>query len=154
MSNESPFQGIKVLAIDNDPGSLYLIRSLLKNMGCEVGHFDNISEAIVQLQTDHYDICFTDIDLPLATGLQLAKFIRAKISKDMPVVAVTASVAPEDKHICFEAGMTGFLSKPVGFRVLRAELERQLNRKKSSKGPLPAERTIIRNDHETDEPRL
>lgn len=127
MNEDLNLKGLKVLAIDNDLSSLYLIKLYLLNMNCEGDFVDTIEEAVAKLKTNKYDICFSDINLPVASGLQLAKFIREHISKDMPIIATTASMLAEDKHLCFESGMNGFLSKPLDINLLKAEIKLHLD---------------------------
>ena len=126
MNENKIFNKIKIIAVDNDRGSLYLIRSLLTSLGCEGDFLDTIEGAVAKLKANKYDICFTDINLPVANGLQLTRFIRDTISKDMPIIAVTGSVLPENKDICFNAGMNGFIAKPVNIKILQDEINRHL----------------------------
>jgi CheY-like chemotaxis protein len=66
-----------------------------------------------------------DVLMPEMDGLEATRLIRQRLSvEEQPVIiAMTASVLDGDRELCFEAGMDGFLSKPVTFDKLKAALE-------------------------------
>jgi CheY-like chemotaxis protein len=72
-----------------------------------------------------YDVVLMDMHMPDLDGLEATRQIRAL---DGPraqtrIIALSASVLQEDMQRCAEAGMDGFLSKPLSSRKLRSTLE-------------------------------
>jgi len=69
---------------------------------------------------DVYDMIFMDVQMPEMDGFEATRRIRM-ISKDIPIVAMTANVFREDIEKCLEAGMNWHVGKPFDFdEVLKA----------------------------------
>jgi two-component system, sensor histidine kinase and response regulator len=71
-----------------------------------------------------------DMSMPVMDGLEATRTIRSLESssgRHLPIVALTANAFEEDRNKCFQAGMDGFLSKPVSPEALRMEIERILH---------------------------
>ena len=114
------FSGLNVLVADDDLSSAKLLHLNLAHLGCNVDVANNGQEATAMLKDGkQYDLVLTDIHMPLIDGLKLAEFIRREISKDMPIIAVSASVLPEEKEICFKSGMNDFVEKPLNMERLK-----------------------------------
>lgn len=75
---------------------------------------------------DHWDLVLMDCEMPEMDGLTAVRELRAwelqQAQPRLPVIALTAHVMPEYRQRCRDAGMDGYLAKPV----LLAELDRQL----------------------------
>ena len=81
---------------------------------------NNGQEAVDKLKANNdYDICLMDLQMPVMGGIEAAKVIRAEISKDLPIIAITAAVMDEDEQKVKEAGMNSFLTKPLSIDKLR-----------------------------------
>jgi len=65
-----------------------------------------------------YDIIFMDCQMPELDGLAATAIIRASIDAKVPIIAMTAFSSQEDKKRCYEAGMNGFIMKPVDFKTV------------------------------------
>lgn len=59
-----------------------------------------------------YQIILMDMMMPVMNGCDATKAIR-KAGVEIPVVAMTANASTKDRDLCMQAGMNGFLSKPV-----------------------------------------
>jgi CheY-like chemotaxis protein len=112
-------QGLSVLvAEDNDINAL-LIRSLLTRLGHNVVVAHNGEEAVAVWRdaATPFDLILMDVQMPRLDGLGAARQIRAHeaAAKLRPVamLALTANTQAEDRDACLEAGMTGFLVKPL-----------------------------------------
>jgi CheY-like chemotaxis protein len=64
---------------------------------------------------DRFDLVFMDCQMPVMDGLEATRRIRASGARymDVPIVALTASAIEGDEEQCKEAGMNGYLAKPV-----------------------------------------
>jgi CheY-like chemotaxis protein len=64
-----------------------------------------------------YDLVLMDIQMPVLDGIETSKRIRAREAgqrvRRTPILALTANTLVEDRYACFEAGMDGFLVKPL-----------------------------------------
>jgi CheY-like chemotaxis protein len=88
-------------------------------------------QAIEMLRTERYDLVLMDIQMPDTDGLEATRAIRAgeagDRNREVPIIAMTAYATPEDEQACYDAGMSGYLSKPVSLRefatMVRSALE-------------------------------
>ena len=73
--------------------------------------------AVAALEEERFDLLLTDIHMPGMDGIEAARAIRANEEKQgrarTPIVALTADALETGKRACQEAGMDGFLTKPV-----------------------------------------
>ncbi len=71
---------------------------------------------------EYYDVIFMDVQMPKVDGLMATKHIRNELKYDNPIVALTAFADESNVKECLDAGMTGFLSKPIRRLQLRQVL--------------------------------
>ncbi len=75
------------------------------------------SAAVAATESDAFDLLLTDIHMPGMDGIEATRAIRAMEAKTMrprlPIVALTADAMETGKRACQDAGMDGFLTKPV-----------------------------------------
>jgi PAS domain S-box-containing protein len=110
-----------LVAEDNEINAL-LMRSLLTRLGHKPVVTTNGEEALESwLASDSagtpYDLVLMDIQMPKLDGIETTKRIRAREAgqrvRRTPILALTANALVEDRYACFEAGMDGFLMKPL-----------------------------------------
>jgi CheY-like chemotaxis protein len=87
---------------------------LLEYMGYQVQHALDASQALSALHEKDFDLVLMDIQLPQISGLQITQKIRSLHTKfsDIPIVALTSSIAPGDKENFIQAGLNDYLAKP------------------------------------------
>jgi PAS domain S-box-containing protein len=115
-------RGLSVLvAEDNDINAL-LMRSLLSRLGHQAVIATNGEQALeswlaAKSAGAPYDLVLMDIQMPELDGIEATKRIRlseaAQGGRRTPILALTANTLVEDRYACFEAGMDGFLVKPL-----------------------------------------
>jgi PAS domain S-box-containing protein len=115
-------RGLSVLvAEDNDINAL-LMRSLLTRLGHQAVIAANGVDALeswlaAKSAGTPYDLVLMDIQMPELDGIEATKRIRlneaAAGGRRTPILALTANTLIEDRYACFEAGMDGFLVKPL-----------------------------------------
>ena len=116
----------RVLLVENDPVSQLVAAQLLEKLGCHVEHALSGQEAVERCGREPYDLVFMDCYMPDMDGFEAAETIRRAEAggRRVPIIALTASVMPEDRKKCARAGMDDFLAKPVRpeelLRVARA----------------------------------
>ena len=126
--------GARVLLAEDNPTSRMVTEALLKKLSCEVDVAMDGRDALQKARANDYDIVFMDCYMPLMDGFQATQRIRRSESgKDLPIIALTASVAEGDRVRCLEVGMNDTISKPVRTSVLAKTIERwvPLNNKRS-----------------------
>lgn len=122
MAKELLCKGLTVLVAEDDAINQKLISLILKNMGCAVDLADNGQEAVEKVKGGKYDIVLMDLQMPIMDGLEAAEKIRKEISKDIPIIALTAAAMKEDRERAISVGMNGFLAKPINIRELQETL--------------------------------
>jgi PAS domain S-box-containing protein len=132
-----PTGGLKILLAEDNPVNALLIRELLRRRGHQVREVTTGTAAVAVVETESFDLLLTDIHMPGMDGIEAARTIRAIEEKHfrprMPIVALTADALETGKRACQEAGMDGFLTKPVD----PAELEEMFAGLFPSKDGLP-----------------
>jgi CheY-like chemotaxis protein len=85
----------------------------------------NGPEALQLATTKHYQAILMDCEMPKMDGLQATRELRRREGHDehIPVIAMTAGARAEDHAHCLDAGMDGFVSKPIDLDDLRAALD-------------------------------
>ena len=121
----SSFHG-KVLLVEDNAVNKKIATKILQKMHLEVETADNGKEAIDMCHEHAYDLIFMDVMMPVMDGLEATYKLRDEGNKT-PIVAMTANAFEEDKRKCLNAGMDGFLSKPLNKSEIVFELGRFLD---------------------------
>ena len=89
---------------------------------------ENGKRVVELAQAEHFDLILMDCDMPELDGLDATRLIRQIQAPNArtPVIALTASIAPEDRDRCLVSGMNDYLRKPVRIDVLAVALEKWL----------------------------
>src|ERR1700728_4830729 len=117
-----PVPSLSILVAEDNEINALLMRSLLTRLGHHAVITTNGEEALESWQAAKsagapYDLVLMDIQMPRLDGVETTKRIRARESgqpgRQTPILALTANTLVEDRYACFEAGMDGFLIKPL-----------------------------------------
>ncbi len=118
----STHRGFKVLLAEDNPINALLTRELLRRRGHSVVEVTTGDAAVRAMREDTFDLVLTDIHMPGMDGIEATKAIRAEEialgRPRTPIVALTADALETGKRACREAGMDGFLTKPVDPHLL------------------------------------
>jgi PAS domain S-box-containing protein len=110
-------EGLRILLAEDNPINMMLIRELLRRRGHTVTEVTNGNDAVQAVSNGRFDLLLTDIHMPGMDGIEAARAIRADETRSgrarTPIVALTADALDGGKRVCQEAGMDGFLTKPV-----------------------------------------
>ena len=105
---------LSILVVEDMPVNQKVAQHLLARFGCRTDVAASGREAIDTLEHRGYDLILMDVQMPGMDGLETTRQIRQRWpDRPLQIVAVTANVAPEDVRRCREAGMDGFLGKPI-----------------------------------------
>jgi PAS domain S-box-containing protein len=119
--------GLSVLVAEDNEINALLMRSLLTRLGHHAVITTNGEEALeswlaAKSAGAPYDLVLMDIQMPRLDGIETTKRIRTREAgqpgRQTPILALTANTLVEDRYACFEAGMDGFLIKPLDHEKL------------------------------------
>ena len=108
---------LDILLVEDGWANQKLAAGLLEKWGHRVTIANNGKEAVDLVASEkHFHLVLMDVQMPVMDGLEATRTIR-KMEADgiahLPIVAMTAHVKIGDEQRCLEAGMDGYLSKPV-----------------------------------------
>lgn len=125
-------KGRRIAIIDDDVRNIFALTAILEQYEAEIVHSENGRDGIALVNANpDIEAVLVDIMMPDVDGYEVMREIRKNNSfKTLPIIAVTAKAMEEDRAKCFEAGASGYLSKPVQTDELLAVLRAQLKRRK------------------------
>jgi PAS domain S-box-containing protein len=109
-------RGVTVLAVDDDPDALALMREILEAAGAFVRTAGSGAEALTALRDAAPDVLVTDLGMPHMDGFELIQQVREiedPALRDVPAAALTAYARSDDRRRALTAGFQLHLSKPV-----------------------------------------
>jgi CheY-like chemotaxis protein len=118
---------LNILLAEDNLINQKLATSLIQRMGHKVSVTHNGSQAVEAIETGEFDIILMDIQMPEMDGLEATKAIRTRerlIGRQrIPIIAMTAYAMAGDREQCLEAGMDGYVSKPINAQELFEAIE-------------------------------
>jgi CheY-like chemotaxis protein/HPt (histidine-containing phosphotransfer) domain-containing protein len=115
--------GRRVLLAEDHPLSQEILLEMLEDLGCDADVASDGAEAVEKARALPYDLVLMDVQMPRMNGLEATRAIRTLPGyRDTPIVGLTAYAFAEDRLRCLEAGMSGYLTKPLNSRTLAATL--------------------------------
>ena len=127
-----------VLAVDDNPINLSLIKALLKDLVTDVYTASDGHDAIEQCLHTEFDLIFMDIQMPIMDGVTAMKTIKKGVNnKNTPIVAVTALVVKEEQERFIREGMADYLSKPLDEELLKKMVHKFCKAAPAVAGPKP-----------------
>jgi CheY-like chemotaxis protein len=118
-------QGLKILIVEDHPGTQRAMQLLLRWLRCEADTVNNGQEAVEAVRVRAYDLILMDVLMPVMDGWEATRRIRAvgPIGTRPRIVGMSADPMSEDREVCVSAGMDGFLLKPMEVDALVRVLE-------------------------------
>jgi len=117
-----------ILVVEDNRTNQHVIRLLLEKAGCRVSVAGDGAHALRLCESQAFDLVFMDVQMPVMDGLEATQRLRTLGTPyaNVPILALTANAMEEDRQLCIDAGMTGFLAKPIVREELMAALRRYL----------------------------
>lgn len=117
-----------ILVVDDHPLNLELVTEILEASGHRVRQAGTAEDALALIGTDPPDLILMDIALPGMDGHAAVRRLKADPrTRPIPVVAVTSFAMSGDEERAYASGFDGYLSKPIGTRMLRQVVSRFLD---------------------------
>jgi PAS domain S-box-containing protein len=126
VATRAPARCLRVLVAEDNAINQVLTQELLTQRGHEVRLANNGLEALSAWKEGSVDVLLLDVQMPGMSGFEVATQIRAEEQKTgghLRIVALTARAMKGDRERCLEAGMDGYLSKPIQLEDLFAMVE-------------------------------
>jgi putative two-component system response regulator len=115
-----------VLVVDDTPDNLTLLAGLLGG-DCRVKLANNGARALALAQREPPDLVLLDVMMPGMDGYEVCRQLKAhEVTRDVPVIFLTALGQPEDEARGFEMGAADFIAKPISPPVVRARVKTHL----------------------------
>jgi signal transduction histidine kinase/CheY-like chemotaxis protein len=108
--------GLNILLAEDSLVNQKLAVALLEAQGYKVTVVGTGKEAVAAARVRKYDLILMDVQMPEMDGLEATDLIRAKereSGRHVPIIAMTAHAMQQDRARCLEAGMDGYVSKPI-----------------------------------------
>jgi len=128
-ADEAEAQGRLVLVAEDNATNRDIISRQLTLLGIACDIVEDGAEALAALDGKTYGMVLTDCHMPNIDGYELTRRVRENEENGeghMPVVAITASALESDAELCRQAGMDGYLTKPLELPKLKAVLDEWL----------------------------
>lgn len=120
-----------ILIVEDNEYNQKLARDVLQVKGYRVLVAETAEAGIPMALAEKPDLVLMDIHLPGMNGIEaLAKLRAAPETREIPVLAFTASVMPQDRREITSAGFDGFLSKPINLKEFLETISAALAGKK------------------------
>jgi CheY-like chemotaxis protein len=112
---------LRILLAEDSVVNQKLAVALLEKHGHAVTVASDGREALAAIEAQRFDLVLMDVQMPEMDGLDATRAIRARETRTgerVPVVAITARALAGDRERCLEAGMDGYVAKPIHAREL------------------------------------
>lgn len=105
-------KGKKILLVEDNYMNRVLAETILGQYGATLTSAENGAIAIEQLERSIFDLILMDVQMPVKNGIETTLYIRDKIDKNIPIIALTANALKKEQERCLSCGMNDYISKP------------------------------------------
>lgn len=128
--HETPvYSGFRVLMAEDHPINQVVMKALLEKYSLTVDVVENGVQAVEAVRSGNYHMVLMDCQMPEMDGFEATRRIRGLSDPNkanVPIIALTANAMTGDREFCLQAGMSGFVGKPVDITQLEENLGKWL----------------------------
>jgi signal transduction histidine kinase len=126
-----PGSAARILVVEDNQVNQKVVTAVLRKRGFCIELAGDGQEALKKLETGAgFDLVLMDVQMPVLDGLEATRLIRKEARWNaLPIIAMTAHAMNGDKERCLEAGMNGYISKPVHPSLLLSTVDEFLLQK-------------------------
>jgi CheY-like chemotaxis protein len=115
--------GERILIVEDNPLNAKLLRDVLDAQGYEVAVATTAEDGLTIARRDRPGLILMDIQLPGMNGIEaLGELKEDAGTRDIPVIAVTASAMPMERKEILAAGFDGYQAKPISVKEITKEV--------------------------------
>ncbi len=104
---------LRIIAVDDEPGTLELLKAMVEPLGCEVLTVGDSRDAARLIEHEKFDGVLVDVLMPHMDGFELTRCIRnSRLNRQVPIVMLTGQDDADTMRKGFNAGVSFFLGKP------------------------------------------
>ena len=117
---------IKILVVDDMSTMRRIVKNIMKQLGfANVEEAENGQDALDKLRAESFGLVISDWNMPVMTGIDLLRAIRADDKlKAIPVLMVTAEAQKENLIEAIKAGVSNYIVKPFTAEVLQEKMNK------------------------------
>ena len=108
---------LSILVVEDNKTNQLVLDGMFEDFDIELDFADNGLQGVKMTDTKSYDLILMDLQMPIMGGIEATKIIKQKY-KDIPIIALSAAVLPEDIEQSKAAGMIAHIAKPIDSRKL------------------------------------
>ncbi|GBQ88990.1 signal transduction histidine kinase [Gluconacetobacter johannae DSM 13595] len=134
-------RSLNILLVEDNPVNQKVLGKILDRAGHRWRVAGNGEDALDMLEQEPFDLVLMDINMPVMNGIEATKLYRFSEvggGPALPIVALTADGTPEARQRCRDAGMSGFLLKPVEIDALLETIDALAPPEAGQRRPRPA----------------
>ena len=117
--------GLRILLAEDNPINQKVACAILEKCGHQISIANDGRQALDAIAAEQFDLVLMDVQMPRMDGLEATRALREReggTGKHLPVIAMTAHALKGDRERCLEAGMDGYLTKPISPDNLAREI--------------------------------
>ena len=133
----------RILVVEDNIDNYELVRFVLERAGYDVFLAMNGRDGVAAARLQKPDLILMDLSMPEMDGWMAAEKLKAdKITKSIPLYALSAHTLPSDRKRALDAGCDGYLSKPIHMAGFLDAIEKALSKKKEKNKTRKSRETV------------
>ncbi|WP_158219655.1 ATP-binding protein [Ideonella sp. A 288] len=123
-----PVREASILVAEDNQINQQVVCAMLERQGMKVTLVEDGARALAVIQQQRFDLVLMDCQMPVMDGYEATRLIRAaqRGGPRTPIIALTANAMAQDRQRCADAGMDGYVTKPITAAALYAALSEHL----------------------------
>ena len=119
-------RNMKIMVVDDMSTMRRIVKNIFKQLGFQnIEEAENGQEALTKIRADRYGFVVSDWNMPVMSGIELLRAIRADgVLKDIPVLMVTAEAQKDNIVEAVQAGVSNYIVKPFTAEVLQEKMNK------------------------------